>query len=142
MKPLRCLFGLIPILFLVSCGVSPIYKNSCNDIYTISAQYGSVNGSWGRASREANEAAASHCTKAGSQVILLTEQRTGLPGFTPQESTITFKCDPPLSTLSNTTLVNISNPQVETVEQKNQLETCCKSLLYSCARFFLVMLHL
>ena len=60
--------------------------------YSVSAEYGSLTGSWDRARNDAAARATQFCEAKGEQVTLLNEQRSGVLGFTPQQSTITFAC--------------------------------------------------
>jgi hypothetical protein len=77
---------------LVGCtGITDVTQTSPTT-YSVSAQYGSLDGSWDRARNEAAAKAAQFCRAKGQQVALLNEQRSGVLGFTPQVSTITFAC--------------------------------------------------
>jgi hypothetical protein len=60
--------------------------------YSVSADFGSINGSWDRAKVEATAKATQFCKAKGQLVTLLDEQRSGILGVTPQKSTITFTC--------------------------------------------------
>lgn len=77
---------------LTGCGTSEVTK-SINSTYIVSAQYGSVNGSWGRASREALEKRNMFCENKGKKFIFINEQRDWVWGWSPQSSTITFRCN-------------------------------------------------
>ncbi len=79
------------VVFLVGCGTSEVVKGP-NSTYTVSAQYGSLNGSWGRASQEAMQRAQFFCDVKGENFVFLGEQRDGVLGWSPQVSTITFRC--------------------------------------------------
>ena len=79
--------------FLLSgCGTSEVIKNPTTTGYVVSAQYGALNGSWTRASQEAVEKAKTYCEANGKQYMFITEQRTGVVGWSPQESSIAFDC--------------------------------------------------
>lgn len=80
------------VLLLSSCGTSEVIKNPTANGYVVSAQYGALNGSWTRASQEAAEKAKDFCASAGKQYQFITEQRTGVVGWSPQESSISFDC--------------------------------------------------
>jgi hypothetical protein len=60
--------------------------------YSVSADFGSLNGSWDRAKDEATAKATEFCKAKGQPVALLDEKRSGILGWTPQKSTITFAC--------------------------------------------------
>ena len=79
-------------MVLSACGTSEVIKNPTANGYVVSAQYGALNGSWTRASQEAVEKAKDFCGANGRQFIFITEQRTGVVGWTPQESSIAFDC--------------------------------------------------
>jgi hypothetical protein len=81
----------ILVVFLVGCGTSEVVKGP-NSTYTVSAQYGSLNGSWGRASQEAMQRAQFFCDVKDEKFVFLGEQRDGVLGWSPQVSTITFRC--------------------------------------------------
>jgi hypothetical protein len=76
----------------VACGTSEVIKNPTSNGYVVSAQYGSLNGSWSRATQEAADKAKEYCAASGKQFLFITEQRTGVFGFSPQESSIAFDC--------------------------------------------------
>lgn len=77
---------------LLGCGTSEVIKNPTANGYVVSAQYGALNGSWTRASQEAAEKAKAFCEANGKQFVFITEQRTGVVGWSPQESSIAFDC--------------------------------------------------
>ena len=79
-------------LLLAACGTSEVIKNPTAKGYVVSAQYGSLNGSWTRATQEAAEKAKDYCAASGKQFLFITEQRTGVVGFSPQQSSIAFDC--------------------------------------------------
>ena len=79
-------------LALSACGTSEVIKNPTANGYVVSAQYGALNGSWTRASQEAAEKAKAFCEANGKQFVFITEQRTGVVGWSPQESSIAFDC--------------------------------------------------
>ena len=79
-------------LLLSACGTSEVIKNPTANGYVVSAQYGALNGSWTRATQEAADKARAFCEAAGKQFLFITEQRTGVVGWSPQESSIAFDC--------------------------------------------------
>jgi len=78
-------------VLLSACGTTDVVQTSPTT-YSVSAQYGSVNGSWDRARDEAAAKATQFCEAKGQQVALLDEQRSGIVGWTSQKSTIAFAC--------------------------------------------------
>lgn len=91
-KMYRQLLVISLTLLLTACGTSGVIKNANNNTFSISSQYGSVNGSWTRATQEATDAAVAHCASMGQKYYFINEQRTGVVGWSPQESNITFSC--------------------------------------------------
>jgi hypothetical protein len=60
--------------------------------YSVSAQYGSIDGSWDRAKAEATAKARQFCEAKGQFAALLDTQQSGILGFTPQKTTVIFGC--------------------------------------------------
>lgn len=89
----RWLLAASVCFLLLGCGTADIVQTSATT-YSVSAQYGSVNGSWDRARAEATTKATQFCEGKGQQVTVLNEQRSGVLGWTPQQSTIAFACAP------------------------------------------------
>lgn len=87
--------SIIAAFLLSACGTSEVIKNPTANGYVVSAQYGALNGSWGRATQEAAEKAKEFCAASGRQFLFITEQRTGVVGWSPQESSIAFDCIDP-----------------------------------------------
>jgi hypothetical protein len=87
--------NLLPATLLCSllggCGVADVVQTG-PATYSVSAQYGSVNGSWDRAQAEATAKARQFCEAKGQQVAPLDQQRSGAFGWTPQKSTLAFAC--------------------------------------------------
>lgn len=79
-------------LVLTACGTSEVIKHPTANGYVVSAQYGALNGSWSRASQEAVEKAKAFCDAKGERYVFITEERTGVVGWSPQESSIVFDC--------------------------------------------------
>lgn len=77
---------------LAACGTSAVIKNANNNTYSVSSQYGALNGSWTRATQEATDKAAAYCASVGQKYYFMNEQRSGVVGWSPQESNITFTC--------------------------------------------------
>jgi hypothetical protein len=106
MKNIYIVTILSVILFTLNgCGVSEITRGA-NSTFIVSAQYGSVNGSFARATKDALERGNAYCESKGKKFIFLNEIKEGVVGFTPQSSTITFRCDD-----ENIALENIEKPK-------------------------------
>ncbi len=88
------------LLVLSGCGSTEIMKN-IDDTYTVAAQYGSANGSWDRASKEANERAMIYCEGKGLKLAVLHERRDGIWGISPQRAEVKFKCQPIIEPTKN-----------------------------------------
>ena len=114
----------VAALLLAACGTTEVAKNP-DGTYNVSAQYGSLNGSWGRASKEAAEAAANYCNSIGQKYYFLNEQRTGVVGWSPQESAITFNCGPDTAAtakkLAEQCKAEMNDPSLDSIKDKVQL---------------------
>ncbi len=89
------------VVILVGCGTNEVIKRS-DSSYSVSSQYGSVNGSWARASTEAVSKAEQYCNGLGLKYVFVGEKRDGVLGWSPQVSEITFKCGQDTEALLNT----------------------------------------
>ncbi len=115
------------VVFLVGCGTSEVVKGP-NSTYTVSAQYGSLSGSWGRASQEAMQRAQFFCDVKGEKFVFLGEQRDGVLGWSPQVSTITFRCgDNSRSLISEKKSTNLIAISDSVSSKLNPLEVSKKS---------------
>jgi hypothetical protein len=85
------IFSLGLALVLVGCGTTEVVKRSDSN-FSVSSQYGSMNGSWSRASSEAVGKAEQYCSALGLKYIFVGEKRDGVLGWSPQVSEITFQC--------------------------------------------------
>jgi hypothetical protein len=88
-KLIICFFWLA---ILSGCGTTEVIKNPTSNGYLVSSQYGALNGSWDRASAEAMEKGRAYCVAQGKQFELIGEQRSGVVGWSPQVSAISFEC--------------------------------------------------
>ena len=84
-------FSCLSVLAMMGCGTSEVVKRADSNL-TVSSQYGSMNGSWSRASAEAIAKAEQHCNALGQKYIFVGEKREGVLGWSPQVSEITFQC--------------------------------------------------
>ena len=98
MRPLAITAVLLTLLFVLSaCGSdsSEFIQNSPTT-YSVSAEYGPSMGGWDRAKDYATAKATQFCQRAGQQVALRDEQRSGGSFLgAPQKSTVTFACVDP-----------------------------------------------
>jgi hypothetical protein len=95
MRPLAStVVSLTPLFVLLSGCVASISEvvQTSPTTYSVSADFGSINGSWDRARVEATAKATQFCDAKGQSVAALKEQRSGIFGWTPQKSTISFEC--------------------------------------------------
>jgi hypothetical protein len=90
---LQKLTGVIVLLLLSACGTTEVLQVRPN-AYSVSAQYGSLNGSWTRAQQDAVSKAKEYCEQKGLVFEFISEKRDGTLGWTPQSSTIEFSCAP------------------------------------------------
>jgi hypothetical protein len=95
MRPLSITAVLLTLLFaLTACGSdSSEFVQNSPTTYSISAEYSASMGGIDRAKDYATAKATQFCERAGQQVAVRDEQRSGssFPGA-PQKSTITFAC--------------------------------------------------
>ena len=89
---MKKLIPLMLLIALVGCGSTPVRTNA-DGTYTISAQFGSLNGSWERASSLVNQQALDFCNKLETKVIVIEEAQDGFFGITPQRVRLRFKCN-------------------------------------------------
>lgn len=86
---------LIPLL-VVGCGTVNEIRQIDNNKFTVSAWYGSMNGSWDRAQADATAKAFQYCSSRGQKLNVLNNSRDGIYGVTPQTSTVIFICEGPV----------------------------------------------
>ena len=86
------LIAICAVLALSGCGTADVIKKS-DKTFTVSAQYGSLNGSWDRAGKDALDKATVFCEERREKVIVVDERRDGIFGISPQRVDITFRCD-------------------------------------------------
>jgi hypothetical protein len=82
---------ILSVILLSACGTTEVIKRADSN-YSVSAQFGALNGSWNRATTEAVAKAEQFCNAMGQKYIFLNEKRDGVPGWSPQVSEITFQC--------------------------------------------------
>ena len=82
---------LLAFVMLGGCGTTDVIKR-VDDTYTVSSQYGSLNGSWDRAAKDAMDKAIVFCDGRREKILVVKELRDGVYGFSPQRVDIFFKC--------------------------------------------------
>lgn len=85
--------AILSALALAGCASTGVVASGDNT-YTASAEYGSLTGSWGRATQEARGMARAFCDGRGrsERVVVLSEIRSGVFGVTPQRVSLVFAC--------------------------------------------------
>ena len=78
-------------LFLTACGTSEVIKKT-DSTYYVTSQYGSANGSWDRALKEAIDKATVYCDSKNEKMVIISERRDGIYGVSPQRVDIEFRC--------------------------------------------------
>ncbi|WP_413892669.1 hypothetical protein [Candidatus Skiveiella danica] len=110
---------------LSACGTNEVVQKG-SSVWSVSAQYGSVNGSFDRAQKEALEKGKAFCAAKGDEFIFMDEQRSGVPGYSMQVSTITFSCGPDIRTLqtaaSSQCRDELKSPELDAIRGKVELE--------------------
>ena len=81
----------LSVLLLAACGSTGV-RERADGTFTVSAQFGSINGSWERASGAVNDEARTFCSKMGKEVAIVEEVQDGTYGFTPQRAILRFNC--------------------------------------------------
>ena len=112
-------------VLLTACGTSEVIKNANNNTYSVSAQYGALNGSWTRAIQEATDKAVAFCGSMGQKYYFMSEQRTGVVGWSPQASNITFGCGADtvaiVKELQTDCKTEMQNPDLDIIRAKIEL---------------------
>lgn len=109
-------------LLIAGCGTSDVTKN-IDQSFSVSAQYGSMNGSWERASKDANEKALLFCGSMEKKIELIDERRDGVWGFSPQRAEVKFNCvtmenDIDEKTITNTELIERKLVNLKSIYEK------------------------
>ena len=79
------------VVMMTGCGAAEVLKKT-DDTYSVTSQYGSINGSWDRAARESFDKAQVYCEGRRQKMMLVEERRDGIFGISPQRVDITFRC--------------------------------------------------
>jgi membrane-bound inhibitor of C-type lysozyme len=78
---------------VTACATTGSAPTEKDGVYTVWAQYGSMSGSWEHARSDAIAQAQRVCADKGLTYVFLSEQRSGTYGWSPQRSTISFRCE-------------------------------------------------
>jgi hypothetical protein len=119
-------FGLICLpLLLAACGAGEIVKNPNADVLTVTAKNGLLTGGWNQSTLDATNKATAHCEALGQKYYFLNENRSGTPGWTPLESTITFRCGADVANImkdvQNQCREDMKNPELDPIRGKVEL---------------------
>jgi hypothetical protein len=109
---------------LSACGTNELVQKG-PAVWSVSAQYGSINGSFDRAQKEALEKGRAFCAAKGDEFIFIEEQRSGVPGYSMQVSTITFSCGPDIQTqrqaASSQCTAEMQSPELDPIRGKVEI---------------------
>jgi len=98
----KLLILMLVFLILSGCASDSIKKQAGNDTYTSSVAYFAMNGGWNKATPEAVQKAMDYCSLQSRVYQFINENRSGVIGFTPLQSTITFVCREDINALLKT----------------------------------------
>jgi len=117
---------LLLIAFLLSaCGAGQVVQNPNTNALTVTAKNGLLTGGWNQSTIDATDKATAHCASLGQKYFYLGESRTGTPGWTPLESTITFRCGADTAQLIKDTQdqckEDMKNPELDPIRGKVEL---------------------
>jgi hypothetical protein len=141
MRPLAITAVLLTLLFVLlsACGSADKVIQNSPTTYSVSAEYGSTMGGWDRAKDDATAKATQFCERAGQQVALRDEQRSGssIPGG-PLKSTITFACVPDASSTGEAA---VATPGHATLDAKRMaaIKKCTDGLKFNSDRYVACM---
>jgi hypothetical protein len=136
MRPPAITAVLLTLLFILlnACGSADEVIQNSPTTYSVSAEYGSTMGGWDRAKEYATSKATQFCERAGQQVALRDEQRSGGSfAGAPQKSTITFACVPdPSSTGEAATPLH---PTAGNAKRMAAIKKCTDGLRFDSDRY-------
>ncbi len=141
MRPLAITAVLLTLLFVLSaCGSDNAeFIQNGPATFSVSAEYGPSMGGWDRAKDYATAKATQFCERAGQQVAVRDEQRSGswFPGA-PQKSTITFACVDP-----NTGAAAVATPPVHApaanAKRMAAIKKCTEGIKFNSDRYVACM---
>jgi len=108
------------LALLSACGTTEVVQLSPST-YTVSSSHGVVDGSWDKAQQEAVAKAKDYCAAKGKGFVLLNEQRSGVPGFSMQESKITFGCGEDPASVAAKCKTDLQTPALDSIRDKVEL---------------------
>jgi len=113
------------ITLLSACGSTEIIKKPNANSYTVSAQYGAMFGGWEKATTEATEKGIAYCENMQQKYQLINEKRSGVIGWSPLVSTITFNCgadtDKLLATIGTECKTELLNTDLDSIRDKVEI---------------------
>lgn len=90
------------LLALGACAHESERPMEKDGVYTVWAQYGAASGSWQHAQQDAIAQGKQTCADKGLSYVFVKEERSGAYGWSPQRSTITFRCEKGLAQIAST----------------------------------------
>ena len=143
MRPLAITAVLLTLLFVLlsACGSdsAQVIQNSPTT-YSVSAEYGSSMGGGDQAKVEATAKATQFCERAGQQVALRDQQRSGssVPGA-PQKSTITFACVPDPSSTGEAAIAAPVHATAGNAKRMAAIKKCTDGIKFNSDRYVACM---
>jgi len=140
MRPLAITAVLLALLFVLSaCGSdSSEFIQSSPTTYSVSAEYGPSMGGWDRAKDYATAKATQFCQRAGQQVALRDEQRSGGSFLgAPQKSTITFACVD--SSTGEASVATPVHPTAGNAKRMAAIKKCTEGIKFDSNRYVACM---
>jgi len=117
--------SIILILLLSACGAGQVLQNPNSNALSVTAKNGLLTGGWNQSTIDATDKAAAHCAALGQKYFFLGESRSGTPGWTPLESTITFRCGADNAQLikdsQDQCKEDMNNPELDLIRSKVEL---------------------
>ena len=125
MKHIRYFGVFFLALLLTACGAGEIVKNPNSDALTVTAKNGLLTGGWNQSTIDATNKASAHCDALSQKYYFINESRSGVPGWTPLESTITFRCGADIANIrkgiQGDCIEDMKNPELDPIRGKVEL---------------------
>ena len=141
MRPLVSTAVLLTLLFVLlsACGSdSGEFIQNSPTTYSVSAEYGPSMGGWDRAKDYATAKATQFCQRAGQQVALRDEQRSGGSFLgAPQKSTITFACVD--SSTGEASVATPVHPTAGNAKRMAAIKKCTEGIKFDSNRYVACM---
>ena len=141
MQPLATTAVLSTLLFVLlsACGSdSGEFMQNSPTTYSVSAEYGPSMGGWDRAKDYATAKATQFCQRAGQQVALRDEQRSGGSFLgAPQKSTITFACVD--SSTGEASVATPVHPTAGNAKRMAAIKKCTEGIKFDSNRYVACM---